>query len=152
MARDYILRLIEQLATLLAALINRREAGQVIEAREDLENTAVRTIGFTLSEIKLLAPEEVSRIVDRSGALRTIRALTLAELLLLDASWHEQDRSEDQLTPNYVHAVCLIADALETLGTEEQAHFRAKLLTAAEKLGDLREHPYIAERLAKFAA
>src|SRR5256885_16601193 len=42
-ARDYILRLIEQLATLLAALISRRKAGETIQAREDLENTSVRT-------------------------------------------------------------------------------------------------------------
>lgn len=151
MARDFVLRLIEQLATLLAALINRRKAGEIIEAREDLENATVRTVGFTLSEIKLLAPEEVTRIVDRAGALRTIRALTLAELLLLDARWHEEDRTQDQLTPNYVHAFCLISDSLDTLASEDHEHFKARLLSIADKLGELREHPYIAERLAKIA-
>lgn len=152
MARDYVLRLIEQLATLLAALINRRKAGEIIQAREDLENATVRAVGFTLSEIKLLAPEEVSRIVDRAGALRTIRALTLAELLLLDARWREEDGGDSsQLTPNYVHAFCLIADALDTLASEDREHFKARLLATAEKLGELREHPYIAERFANIA-
>jgi hypothetical protein len=144
------MRLIEQLATIISALISRRRAGEVIQAREDLENTAVRTIGFTLSEIKNLAPEEVAKILDRSGALRVTRALILSELLRLDAEWHQEDRTNDQLTPNYVHAFCLVADSLDSLSADEQPHFRARLATYAEKLGDLRQHPYIAERLAKF--
>jgi len=144
------MRLIEQLATMISALISRRRAGEVIQAREDLENTAVRTIGFTLSEIKNLAPEEVAKILDRSGALRVTRALILSELLRLDAEWHQEDQTNDQLTPNYVHAFCLVADSLDSLSADEQPHFRACLATYAEKLGELRQHPYIAERLARF--
>lgn len=135
---------------MIAALISRRKAGDVIQAREDLENTSVRTIGFTLSEIKSLAPEEVARILDRSGSLRVTRALILSELLRLDAEWHEEDRTSEALTPNYVHAFCLVADCLDLLSSDEQPHFRARLATYAEKLGELRNHPYIAERLAKF--
>ena len=149
MARDYILRLIEQMATMLAALINRRRAGEVVQAREDLENTCVRTIGFTLSEIKSLAPEEVARILDRSGALRLTRAMILSELLRLDAEWHQEDRTNEQLMPNYVHAFCLVADSIDMLSSDEQPHFRARLATYAEKLGELREHPYLSERLTK---
>ncbi len=149
MARDYILRLIEQMATMLAALINRRRSGEVVQAREDLENTCVRTIGFTLSEIKNLAPEEVARILDRSGALRLTRAMILSELLRLDAEWHQEDRTSDQLMQNYVHAFCLVADSIDMLSSDEQPHFRARLATYAEKLGGLREHPYISERLSK---
>jgi hypothetical protein len=149
-ARDYILRMIEQLATMIAALIHRRKAGEIIEAREDLENHCVRTIGFTLSEIKNLAPEEVAKILDRSGALRVTRALILSELLRLDAEWHEKDRTSEQLIQNYVHAFCLVADSVDLLSSDEQPHFRARLATYAEKLGDVREHPYISERLAKY--
>ena len=151
MARDYILRLIEQIATMIAALLNRRKAGEIIQAREDLENHCVRTIGFTLSEIKLLSPEEVAKILGRSGAMQITRALILAELLMLDAQWHEEDRSAEDRMPNYVHAFCLIADSLESLGKEEQGMFRAKMAAAAEKLGPLREHPYIAERISRTA-
>ena len=151
-ARDYILRLIEQMATMLAALINRRRAGEVVQAREDLENTSVRPIGFTLSEIKNLAPEEVGKILDRSGGLRVTRAMILSELLRLDAEWHQEDRTSDQLVQNYVHAFCLVADSIDMLSSDEQPHFRARLASYAEKLGDLREHPYISERLSKLEA
>ena len=148
-ARDYILRMIEQLATMLAALLNRRQAGEVIQAREDLENHCIRTIGFTLSEIKGLAPEEVAKILDRSGALRVTRAMILSELLRLDAEWHQEDRTSEQLMPNYVHALCLVADSIDSLAADEQPHFRAKLAGYAEKMGELRSHPYIAERMCK---
>src|SRR5205823_14478213 len=90
------------------------------------------------------------KILERSGALRIARAVALAELLLLDAQWHEEDRSTGQLMPNYVHAVCLLADSMESLSSDEQAHFRARLTSAAEKLGELRNHPYISERLARY--
>jgi hypothetical protein len=148
--RDYILRLIEQIAIMVAALISRRKAGEGIQAREDLESSCVRTIGFTLSEIKNLAPEEVARILDRSGALRVTRALILSELLRLDAEWRKEDAPSADVTPNYVHAFCLVADSLDLLSSDEQPHFRARLASYAEKLGELRNHPYIAERLAKF--
>ena len=82
--------------------------------------------------------------------MRVARAVTLAELLLLDAQWHQEDRSEEQLMPNYVHAVCLLADSLELLSSDEQAHFRARMASAADKLGELRNHPYIRERLARY--
>jgi hypothetical protein len=141
--------MIEQLATMLAALLNRRQAGEVIQAREDLENHCIRTIGFTLSEIKGLAPEEVAKILDRSGALRVTRAMILSELLRLDAEWHQEDRTSEQLTANYVHAFCLIADSIDSLATDEQPHFRARLASYAATLGELREHPYILERLSK---
>jgi hypothetical protein len=141
--------MIEQLATMLAALLNRRQAGEVIQAREDLENQCIRTIGFTLSEIKGLAPEEVAKILDRSGALRVTRAMILSELLRLDAEWHQEDRTSEQLMPNYVHAFCLVADSIDSLAADEQPHFRAKLASYAEKMGELRSHPYIAERMSK---
>jgi len=112
----------------------------------------VRTIGITLSEIKQLSPEEIAKILGRSGALQITRALILAELLLLDAQWHEEDRNVEDRMPNYVLAFCLIADSLDSLGKEEHTLFRARLATIAEKLGPLREHPYIAERISKSAA
>lgn len=150
MARDYILRLIEQMATLLAALMDRRRSGEVVEAREDLENTCVRTIGLPLSTLKTLAPEAISQLLEKSGALRVTRAVTLAELFLLDASWKEADAVPDvQVLPNYVHAFCLLADSMESLSAEEQQFFRPKLLRAAEKLGNLRDHPYLNERFSR---
>jgi hypothetical protein len=149
-ARDFILRLIEQMATMLAALMNRRRAGEIIEAREDLENTCARTVGLTLSNVKELAPEALTRLLERSGALKITRAVMLAELLLLDADWKEQDSPEKDVLPNYVHAFCLLADSLDSLSAEEEAFFRPKLDRAAGKLGALANHPYINERLRKF--
>jgi hypothetical protein len=51
---------------------------------------------------------------------------------------------------NYVHAFCLLADAIGALTTEEQAFYRVKLDMLAERLGDLKEHPYIKERLRDY--
>ncbi len=152
MARDYILRLIEQLATLLAGLLARRKAGQTIEAREDLENLCVRTCGFTLNEIKLLAPEEVARLMQRAGAMQIFRSFAVAEMLLLDAQWQGEEGAKDSLIPNYVHAFCLIADSFDALTKEDQKHYEPKLRDLGAKLGDLLNHPYLRERWEKFSS
>jgi hypothetical protein len=65
---------------------------------------------------------------------------------LLDARWHEEDRTGAQLAPNYVHAFCLIADSVESLSKEEQLEYQPKLRDTWGKLGELRQHPYIEER------
>jgi len=86
------------------------------------------------------------------GALRTIRAVTLAELLLVDAELHEANQIPDQSLSNYVHAFCLLADEVDKLSQAEQPFYRAKLDLLAGRLGDLKTHPYIKARLRDFGA
>jgi hypothetical protein len=150
MGRDYILRMVDQMAAMFASVIARKQAGQLAEARAELENTCIQTIGLTLTDLKRLSPEAVAQLLNNAGALRPIRAVTLAELLLVDAEWHET--GQDALPPvsNFVHAFCLLADTIDALTTEDQAIYRAKLNMLADRLGDLRTHPYIKERLRDY--
>jgi hypothetical protein len=151
MARDYILRMVEQIAAMLASIIAKKQAGQIAEAGVELENTCLQTIGLNLADLKRLSPESVAGLLNNAGALRPVRAVMLAELLLADAELHE---AHPNVVPpvefNYVHAFCLLADAIGALTTEEQAFYRVKLDMLAERLGDLKEHPYIKERLRDY--
>ncbi|HSY18393.1 MAG TPA: hypothetical protein VK815_08670 [Candidatus Acidoferrales bacterium] len=150
MSRDYMLRMIEQIAAMLARLLAKKQAGQIAEARSEAENLSLQNIGLTLTELKRLSPEAVAQLLDKMGGLRTIRALTLAELLLVDAELHEANQIPNQSLANYVHAFCLLADEVDKLAKEEQTFYRAKLDLLAGRLGDLREHPYIKARLRDF--
>ncbi|MGD1090135.1 MAG: hypothetical protein ABR955_15630 [Verrucomicrobiota bacterium] len=150
MGRDYILRMVDQIAAMLAGVIAKKQAGQPAEARAELEKTCIQTIGLTLADLKRLSPEAVVQLLNNAGALRPIRAVTLAELLLVDAELHEADPDALPPLPNYVHAFCLLADAIDTLTTEDQAIYRTKLNMLADRLGDLRTHPYIKEKLRDY--
>ena len=142
-----MLRMVEQVAAMLARLLAKKQAGQIVEARSEAENICAQNIGLTLTELKRLSPEAVAQLLDKVGGLRTIRAVTLAELLLVDAELHEADKIPSQTLSNHVHAFCLLADAVDTLSPEEQVFYRSKLDLLAGKLGDLRNHPYIQAKM-----
>lgn len=150
MASDYILRIVDQMAAMLATIIAKKQAGQLAEAGAESESTCIRTIGQTLTDLKRLSPEAVAQVLNNSGALRPVRAVTLAELFLIDAELHEADQPPRSSLPNYVHSFCLLADAMDALTTEEQIIYRVKLDMLADRLGDLRTHPYIKERLRDY--
>jgi predicted component of type VI protein secretion system len=145
-----MLRMIEQVAAMLARILAKKQAGQIAEARSEAENLSAQNIGLTLTELKSLSPEAVAQLLDKLGALRTIRAVTLAELLLVDAELHEANQIPNQSISNYVHAFCLLADEVDKLSREEQSFYRAKLDMLANRLGDLKTHPYIKARLRDF--
>jgi hypothetical protein len=142
-----MLRMIEQIAAMLARILAKKQAGQIAEARSEAETLSIQNIGLTLTELKRLSPEAVAQLLDKMGGLRTIRAITLAELLLVDAELHEANQVPDQSLSNYVHAFCLLADEVDKLSKDEQPFYRAKLDLLADRLGDLKTHPYIKARL-----
>lgn len=141
------MRLVAQIAALLAGVVAKQQAGKLAEAREELERTCRQTIGLSLPQLKQLSPEAVAQRLNSAGALRHVRAVTLAELLLLDAEFPEADGEASQPRSGLVHAFCLLADSMSALSHEDQATYRAKLNQLTARLGDLRTHPYIKERL-----
>jgi len=147
MARDYIMRMVEQIAAMLSTLLAKREAGCNIEVEKELDGHCLRTIGLSLERLKKLSPEAVAQLLNEAGALRPVRAITLAELLLVDAELADEKQDESGAAASRVHAFCLLADSLPILNSEDQTVYREKLKALTDKLGDLKTHPYIAERL-----
>ncbi len=144
------MRLVQQIAALLASAVAKKEAGELVAASEELERICRQTVGLGLDKLKQLSPEALAQLLDSAGALRRVRAVTLAELLLLDAELCEADGDACQPRSGEVHAFCLLADSISSLGSEDQASYRAKLDRLADQLGDLRTHPYIRERLRDY--
>ena len=89
MQRDYIMRLIEQIAALMASIIAKERAGKYPEAKAEIDEKARRTIGLSLDQVRKLSPEAVSQLLASSGGLRYGRAVILAELLMHDAKVSE---------------------------------------------------------------
>jgi hypothetical protein len=149
MPRDYIMRMVEQIAAMLASILARREAGYVEQARQEMDGHCLRTVGLTLERLKGLSPEAVAQLLAENGALQPVRAVTLVELLLIDAELNEEQGKVAEAMPSRVHAACLLADSIEALGSEDRVIYREKLKGVADKLGELRTHPYISERLRR---
>ena len=141
------MRLIEQAAKMLAALLAKRGKGQVEEVRQDLQTLCLENVGLPLETVKGLSPNALADHLSTAGANRYVRAVLLAELLIQDAETLEMQGEGQKALPSWVHAFCLLFDAYPVLSEEEQAVYRAKLLTLAEKVAQLPPNPYTTERL-----
>jgi hypothetical protein len=51
MERDYIMRLIEQIAALVASIIAKERAGKYPEAKAEIDEKARQTIGLSLEQV-----------------------------------------------------------------------------------------------------
>lgn len=147
MVRDYVMRLVEQVAKTLASLTIKREAGQHEEARADLNALCQEHTGLTLEFIKRTSPEGVAEALAAAGALRHARAVLLSDLLTLDAEISEETSRPIDPTVARLHAFCLLADSMQMLSRDEQATYRPKLDRLAESLSVFSGNPYVESKL-----
>jgi hypothetical protein len=150
MAQDYIMRLAQQIAMVIAAIITKRRAGQMDEARQEIEANCLQSIGLTLDVVKKLSPEAIAELLRQAGANRIYRSMLLAELLIQDAEILEARGAAPGATFGYLHAFCLLWDLYPVLSREEQAIYRPKLDALAAKLEDLPANPFTTERLQAY--
>lgn len=149
MARDSILRLIEQVAAALAGVASHRRSGAVSEARQEIERLCLQTIGLTPASLRGLSPDAVAQLLERSGGTRAMRGLLLAGLLEQEDDLEGPDRPAADRLAATVHCVCLLADALPLLDSEDRTACRRQLERHIAGLGPLREHPALRSRLER---
>src|SRR5438105_7229420 len=145
MARDYFLRMIDQIAAVIEEINERQRSGDNSGAKAELNSQSRQAVGLDISQIQRMSPEAVAQLLETAGGLRQGRAILIAELLLKDAEMHHEDVS--RATIDYVHAFCLLADVIDMLDAEDQATYRPKLHALASRLKDMQAHPYIREKL-----
>jgi hypothetical protein len=147
MPEDYIMRLIQQVAAMLAAIIAKRGDGKPAEARQDLDTTCLQSLGLPLATLKQYSPEALARQLAQSGGNRYARSIILAELLIQDAELLSENGDEQGTLASYLHAFCLVFDSFPLLSTDEQAIYRPKLEMLATKLEHLPPNPYVTHKL-----
>ena len=153
MPEDYIMRLIQQVGAMLAAIIAKRGDGKPAEARQDLDSTCLQTIGLPLATLKRYSPDALARQLEQSGANRYARSIMLAELFIQDAELLSENGNDEQgALASYLHAFCLIFDSFPLLATDEQAIYRPKLEMLAAKLEHLPPNPFVTNKLRAYRA
>ena len=127
MAQDYILRLIEQVALMLAQISALRKTGHNAEAVERIAAICLQTIGLSFDVIKRAAPETILQLLESGGGTRHSRAVLLAELLLQDAELSEAAGKNREAAIARAQARALLAQSIDYLSPDEQAVYRRKL-------------------------
>ena len=127
MPQDYVLRLIEQIAQMLSAIIALRKAGRNDEALKQIAGACQDKVGIPLEIVRRSSPETLLQLLEAGGALRHVRGVMLAELLIADAAISENAgrRGDAMIARAQAHA--LLSDALPYLESEEQSIYREKM-------------------------
>jgi hypothetical protein len=152
MPRDYLLRLVEQMAQMIGSLIVKRQAGLHEEAKRDLEALCLEHIGLSLDSVRRASPEALKATLASGGALEHARAIGLAELLILDADLCVDSHQPAHASISRLHAFCLLDDHFDLLSREEQVVYRKKLDQLAQSLEALRRDPYVDGKLRRYEA
>ncbi|MEY2480315.1 MAG: hypothetical protein QOI04_1242 [Verrucomicrobiota bacterium] len=123
MPQDYILRLIEQVALILAEISGLKNA----EEPERIGAICQREIGLPLDFLKHSSPEKILQLLESGGGTQNARAVLLAELFLQDAELSDAaGRNRDSMISR-AQAQALLAHSVGKLSPDEQAIYRPKL-------------------------
>jgi hypothetical protein len=152
MAQDYLMRLIEQAAQMLAAIIAHRKAGRVAEAALEIEAKCSQTVGLPLDTVRRLSPEALSELLGQAGGLRYPRGVMLAELLLQDAELARSTNRAADIIRNQLQAFCLLAECAPVLAQVEAAIYRPRLEALARELerSPFGSEAYIQEKIRAY--
>lgn len=131
-ATDYVLRLIDQIALMLAEILQLRKLGRAREARDQIATACRQSVGLPLALVKHSAPETILEMLATGGGTQHVRAVMLAELLLQDAEIEEQAGNKREALISRAQARTLIAHNLGQLSPEEQASYRARIDSLAQ--------------------
>jgi hypothetical protein len=123
MAQDYILRLIEQVALMLAELSGLKTA----ERPARISALTLRETGLPLDIIKKSSPETILQLLESGGGTQHARAILLAELLLQDADLSEAAGNNREATISRAQVQALLAHSIDKLSPEEQLVYRPRL-------------------------
>jgi hypothetical protein len=145
--QDYIMRLIQQVAQMVAVIMGHRKAGRGDEAAEEIERACLQTAGVPLTLIRQASPEALRQFLQPGGPQRLTRDFLLAELLLQDAEIQQENGCSAASLHSKAHAFCLISDSVDALTVDDMVHYHARLDALAVELKDAPLDAYVRQKV-----
>ncbi len=140
MPQDYLLRMIEQVAQMLAEILRLRKIGRISDAAEQIKAACGRVVGLPFDVVKRSAPETILQLLESGGGTRHVRAVMLAELLLQDAELSDSIGKEREAAIGRAQGLVLLAYSINSLSPEEQKIYRPKLDALNTQMTDTSSH------------
>jgi hypothetical protein len=150
MPEDYMMRLIEQMTQMLAAIMDQKMEGGNDGAMHEIKTVCLRVTGLPFDLVKRYSPEALIDLMQQ-GADAYQKSILLAELLIQYAQIsRDEGRTADEIAST-LQAYCLILESIGVLNPEEKAAYRSKLNILAQKLSVFKDNPYIQEKLTRLS-
>ncbi len=148
MREDFIMRLIEQAAAMLAAIIAKMREGDLPAAEEKIDVNCRLRIGLPLEMVRHASPEALTLFITRDGQLRYVDAVMIGELMMQEAEICDStNRAADALRCRE-QAFCLLTDAMPVLPFDDASIYRTKLEGLMEKIHQDTADPYVIKKMS----
>lgn len=132
--KDYILRLIEEFAQVLAEAMGLRRAGRLEAALWLLDRSAARFAGLGLRQLDALSWESLRALLTVGGSLDIQRTIFLAELRRLEGELRDERTGHDAGWASSVLALRLYMLVAASRGTDGLEERREQALALADRL------------------
>lgn len=116
--RDYVLRLIEQLAKSLGAFVRLKKAKRFDEAQTALAEAAKNVVGIDVDTLLALSLDHVLALFSPGGSLDAGKCLVVAELLYEDGALSELRGDAPRACSTRLHAAGLLLEVFTREGSE----------------------------------
>lgn len=135
---DYILRMIEQMAEMIAAIGRSRENGELLESHHKVDE-ALKLLGVSRTLLTAMPGDQLVWLLNRTGTVEPERCLMLARLMKEDALTY-QKQGDPLEAKNLLHGAAeVLAAAGDHDSNETQKNSAAALSDEIEAaLADIR--------------
>jgi hypothetical protein len=134
---NYFLRLIDQIAIMLAEIARRAASGDRGGAQAEISEQCRQTIGWISLRFSRCRRRRLGQLLE-------------AEPLLKDSEIRAGDLG--RVSRDRRHAFCLLSCIVDSLDTDDQRVYQQKLGELRGFLSELSDNPYGATKLVQFAA
>jgi uncharacterized protein DUF6483 len=107
MERDYVMRMIEEFARIIAKVFFLRDTKQYQNAHTELDNVSRMITGFSSSQLKELGPDGVKSIFDYSNITNIEKVYYSARIVMEEAFLFELEGKIDESLESYAFALVL---------------------------------------------
>jgi len=145
---DY-LEMIQRMEVLARLIRSERRAGSGKGPTDDIAQACLQETGLPFPVIQHASPEMLSGLL-HEGVNFYGRAIILAELLILESEFNEEDGDLAGTVRARLQAFCLFGELLSALPPKEQAIYRQKMDLLAVSLRGAGEDSYLTQKLRQF--
>ena len=131
---DYIMRMIEQLAQVLAQIAFKKQERLWNDAEHEIREGCEKLLGLSYDVLKLVGIEELVLLIGENGRIEPVKGFILASLLFEEADLQEKKDDHGPLKTLYLKAATFYMEVHKTQRVEFTSRCEKKMKFILERL------------------
>lgn len=146
--KDYIMRMVQQLAKFLARVLLFKETKNYKETADEINNAAVTLVGFDMKIISSLSLKSLKELLNVGNSFQYEKAIIIAKLLKEEGELIEEENGINSAINSYEKSLNLFLDIFLTVNIKLEYFEDIGFLIAKLKDADLPVN--LKEKISKY--